>query len=267
MKASLTSTIFSKLHTWRVKGGGIEQDKDTNGWPVNGRKKALRTLRKGYTLMIGGDQHLATTAQHGVDEHGDSGWSICVPSIANYFPRSWKPIKAGKNREPGQGEEMGDHLDGWGNKVTMYAVANPGKNGTHEPKALHDRMPGYGIVRFDQTTRKIQMENWPRYATVGDGEPYPGWPITVSQQSNYGRTPTAWLPELESGMENPVGQVFGKASGELVYALRIQGNRCQPGVFSDGEYTVKVGDPDADHWETRTFKASSKKDIPPVTLF
>jgi hypothetical protein len=110
------------------------------------------------------------------------------------------------------------------------------------------------------------MENWPRYATLGNGEPYPGWPITVSQQSNYGRTPTAWLPELVIGMENPVVQVFEKKSGELVYALRICGNRFQPGVFSDGEYVLKVGDPDADRWETRVFKASNSKDVPAVEL-
>lgn len=267
MKASLTATIFAQLHTWRTKDGGIEQDKDTNGWPVKGRNQALRSLRKGYTLMIGGDQHLATTAHHGVDEHGDSGWSICVPSIANYFPRSWKPIVAGKNRAPGQPEDMGEHLDGWGNKVTMYAVANPGISSGHEPAALHDRMPGYGIVRFDQSTRKIGLENWPRYATKGNGLPYPGWPITVSQQSNYGRTPTAWLPELSSGAANPVVQVFEKESGALVYALRIKGTNFQPGVFAAGEYTVKVGDPDSDRWEVRTFEASANKKLPTVNLF
>lgn len=266
MKASLTATIFGQAHTWRTKDGGIEQDKDTNGWPVAGRNRALRSLRKGYSLMIGGDQHLATTVHHGVDEFRDSGWSICVPSIANYYPRSWIPIKEGMNRAPGQGMEMGDHFDAWGNKVSMFAVANPGKSGPHEPKILHDRMPGYGIVRFDQTTHKIQMENWPRYATVGKGEPYPGWPITISQQSNYGRTPAAWLPELVSGIENPVVQVYEQASGELVYALRISGNRFQPHVFAKGEYVVKVGEPDEDKWETRTIKASVTKDLPAVKV-
>jgi alkaline phosphatase D len=128
-------------------------------------------------------------------------------------------------------------------------------------------MPGYGIVRFDQTTRNIKMENWPRYATVDNGEPYPGWPITVSQQSNYGRKPTAWLPELESKMDNPVVKVFKKDSGELVYALRINGKTFQPYIFEEGEYTVKVGDPDADQWEVRTFKSSAKKDLAPVKLF
>jgi len=267
MKASLSATIFSQLHTWRNKDGSIEQDPDTNGWPIQGRNRALRALRKGYTLMIGGDQHLATTAQHGIDDWGDCGWSICVPSIANYFPRSWKPIVSGKNRAPSMDENMGEFLDGWGNKVTMHAVANPGgKPSGHQPAALHDRMPGYGIIRFNQETRKIEMSNWPRYATVGKGSPYPGWPITVTQKDNYGRKPTAWLPEIISGKQNPVVKVFNKESGELVYALRISGNRFQPGVFKQGEYTLKVGDPDTGVWDVHTIKASLKKDSAPVKV-
>lgn len=267
MKASLTATIFSQLHTWREKDGSIEKDPDTNGWPINGRNKALRGLRKGHTLMIGGDQHLATTAQHGIDEHGDSGWSICVPSIANYFPRSWKPLVPGKNRAPGMAEHLGEFEDGWGNKVTMHAVANPGESSGHEPAALHDRMPGYGIVRFNQTTRNIEMANWPRHSTLGKGEPYPGWPVTVSQRSNYGRTPTVWLPEIiVSGEANPVVQVFEKKSGELVYALRIAGKHFQPGVFAEGTYVVKVGDPDTNEWIIRDVEATKKKDIAPIQL-
>lgn len=260
MKSSLTATIFSQLHTWRNKDGSIEQDPDTNGWPVKGRNRALRALRKGFTLMIGGDQHLATTAQHGVDEHGDSGWSICVPSIANYFPRSWKPLVEGKNRAPGMAKNLGEFKDGWGNKVTMHAVANPGgKPSGQEPAFLHDRMPGYGIVRFNQTTRKIEMTNWPRYATVGNGSPYPGWPITIDQKDNYGRKPTAWLPEINSATANPVVKVFEKKTGKLVYALRIKGKTFQPGVFAEGTYTVKVGDPDTDKWTVSTVKASAEK--------
>ncbi|NWK55906.1 hypothetical protein HW115_09805 [Verrucomicrobiaceae bacterium N1E253] len=260
MKASLTATIFAQLHTWRNKDGSIEQDKDTNGWPVAGRNEALRSLRKGYTLMIGGDQHLATTAHHGVDEFGDSGWSICVPSIANYFPRSWKPIKAGMNRKPGQPEWAGDHHDSWGNKVSMYAVANPGKESGHKPELLHDRVPGYGIIRFNQKTRNIEMANWPRYATVGKGEPYEGWPVTVSQQSNYGRNPVAYLPEIFSEKTNPVVKVIEKKSGELVYALRINGNKFTPGVFAEGEYTVKVGEPDTKEWAVLSVKTGAKQE-------
>ncbi len=242
MKASLTATVFSQLHTWRTKGGGIEQDPDTNGWPIPGRNKALKALRKGFTLMIGGDQHLATTAQHGVDDWGDSGWSICVPSIANYFPRSWKPIKTGQNRTPGMTKDMGDFLDGWGNKVTLHAVANPGgEPSAHEPAGLHDRMPGYGIIRFNPSTRKIEMSNWPRYATTGNGNPYPGWPVTIDQTDNYGRKAVAHLPTIKvTGKQNPVIKVIDESTGEWIYALRINGSTFQPKVFKKGTYTVEV---------------------------
>jgi len=62
-------------------------------------------------------------------------------------------------------------------------------------------------------------------------------------------------------------KVYEKESGELVYALRIQGDRFQPHVFAEGEFVVKVGDPDKDLWETRTLRSSTKKDVPPVKLF
>jgi len=261
MKASLSATVFSQLHTWRNKDGSIEQDPDTNGWPVGGRNRALSVLRKGFTMMVGGDQHLGTAAQHGIDDWGDSGWSLCVPSIANYFPRSWKPIVEGKNRKPGMSKDMGDFLDGWGNKVTMYAVANPIEKPKGEASELNDKVPGYGIVKFNQKTRKIEMANWPLYATVGNGKPYAGWPITIDQTDNYGRKPTAWLPEIKSEIENPVVEIIEKKTGKLVYAIRIKGKTFTPGVFAEGLYTVKVGDPDTKKWTESTVQATSKKPV------
>lgn len=62
-------------------------------------------------------------------------------------------------------------------------------------------------------------------------------------------------------------QVYEKTADTLVYALRIRGDRFQPGVFSEGEYTVRVGDPDADRWESLTVKASTDKDLPRLELF
>jgi hypothetical protein len=43
-------------------------------------------------------------------------------------------------------------------------------------------------------------------------------------------------------MENPVVQVIYESTGEIVYTVRIQGNRFRPKVFKDGTYTVKIGD-------------------------
>ncbi len=198
-KTALSQTIFAAMHTgWASRGRGNpgtpSVDKDTNGWPVAGRNRALRELRKGYAFMLAGDQHLATTVHHGIDAHDDAGWSLCVPSIANFYPRHWTPSYKGKNHQEGMPNYTGQYLDGYGNKVTVWAAANPGADTGREPSILHDRMPGYGIARFDKKDRTITMEIWPRYANPKDpstGGQYLGWPKTIDMYDNYGRKAAA----------------------------------------------------------------------------
>ena len=87
---------------------------------------------------------------------------------------------------------------GLGNHVTVYAATNPTPQG-REPAALHDSMPGYGIVRFAKETGEITMECWPRYANPETDAPYPGWPRTIHWLDNDGREPAAFLPTLRLG--------------------------------------------------------------------
>ncbi len=254
MKASLSQTVFAGLATHH--GANLQYlvaDLDSNGWPQAGRNRALSELRKAFAFMVGGDQHLATVAHHGVDDWNDSGWSFTVPSVANFYPRAWLPPTPGRNRAPGAPEFTGEHLDGLGNKVTVFAATNPQPMG-HEPPALHDRMPGYGIVRFDKTDRTILIENWPRFADPAQAEApqYEGWPIRIDQLDNYARRAAAFLPRLEfSGIENPVVQVVNQATGEIVYTLRIQGRSFQPKVFdATARHTLIVGEPEIDRLKT-----------------
>jgi hypothetical protein len=89
------------------------------------------------------------------------------------------------------------------------------------------------------------MECWPRGVDVraNDAEQYEGWPVIIDQMDNYGREAIAYLPAIRvSGMENPVVQVIYVPSGEIVYTVRMKGNRFQPKVFKDGEYTIKIGE-------------------------
>ena len=45
----------------------------------------------------------------------------------------------------------------------------------------------------------------------------------------------AWLPELIiEGTERPVVQVIAEASGEILYTIRVRGNRFQPHVYFAG---------------------------------
>ena len=280
MKSVLSQTIFQTLNTAPQEnvqtGGGrplvkpgeypldkFVVDKDTNGWPQEGRNKALREMRKGFAVHIAGDQHLGSMIQYGIDEWNDAGYAICVPSIANFWPRRWYPPQPGGNRKPGSPKYTGEHKDFFGNLVTVHAVSNPVITGI-EPTNLHDRAPGYGIIKFKESDRTIEFANWPRHVdpAKSGAKPYDGWPVLVSQQANYGRKAKAWLPKVEvSGMVDPVVQVIDEASKEIIYTLRISGTEFSPKVFAKGKYTLNVGEQNSANWKTfKGVETTAKKD-------
>ena len=260
MKAVLSQTIFcGGAHIHGTRDNRILADLDSNGWPQTGRNRALAEMRKAFALHIAGDQHLGTIIHHGIDDWDDAGYSLCVPSIANLYLRWWAPLEPGKNRQPGMPEYTGQHTDGFGNKLTVWAVANPSPEENHDK--LTTRAAGFGVVRFNKPDRTITMECWPRNVDVADPQArqYPGWPKTIHQLDNYGRKAAAYLPTLKiDGMDNAVVQVIDEAQGEIVYTLRIQGREFRPKVFHDGTYTIRVGDQDK---RTREIKGVTA--IPP----
>ena len=243
MKAVLSQTAFTGgAHLHGNINNRLLVDLDSNGWPQTGRNNALEEIRKAFALMICGDQHLGTIIHHGINDWNDSGYSLCVPSIANLYLRWWVPLEPGKNREPGMPEYLGEFLDGLGNKLTMLAVANPDPEENKDK--LTTRAAGFGVVKFDKNTRAITMECWPRNVDISDSntKQYPGWPRTIQQTDNYSRKAVAYLPTIEvEGMTNPVVQVIDESNGEIVYTLRINGTSWQPKVFKIEEYTVKIG--------------------------
>ncbi|NUQ60924.1 MAG: metallophosphoesterase [Pirellulales bacterium] len=260
MKVALSQTIFcGGAHLHGKRDNRVYADLDSNGWPQTGRKRALAELRKAFTFHIAGDQHLGTVFHHGIDDWNDAGWSFCVPSIANLYLRWWAPLEPGKNRRPGAPEYTGEHLDGFGNKVTLWAVANPDPEENHDK--LTTRAAGFGIVRFHKPRRSITVECWPRNVDVtGPKEKqYPGWPLSIDQQDNYGRWAVAYLPTLKvRGMQDPVVQVIDERDGQTVYTLRIKGTQFRPKVFALGAYTLKIGDQ-----QQRTRELNKVQALPP----
>ncbi|MFN6203769.1 MAG: alkaline phosphatase D family protein [Acidobacteriota bacterium] len=257
MKACLSQTIFCNLQisSRPPTTGELDKDLDSNGWPQSGRKAALRELRRGFMLHVAGDQHLASALQHGIDEYGDAGWSQCSPAIANVYIRFWNPTYP-----PLEGERLdqpftGNYEDGFHNRLTIHAVANPVENPQPgqfpEPVELHRKSPGYNIIRFNKAARTMRLECWPRFADPQTGRQYQGWPITINQTDNYGRRAVAWLPTLKiTGMSDAVVQVVEEATGEMIYALRIRGREFQPKVFAPGRYTIHLGEPGTARWRT-----------------
>lgn len=247
MKIALSQTIFcGGAHIHGSANGRLHADMDSNGWPQTGRNHALATLRKAFAFHLAGDQHLATIFHHGIDEYRDAVWSFCVPSIANLYLRWWEPLEPGKNRERGAPEYTGDQLDGFANKVTNYAAANPEK--TPAGNVLNTRAAGYGIVRLNTKTRQITMECWPRNVDITDpsAQQYPGWPRTISQYDNY--NPPSWgkLGELTFDIEDPVVQLVDAATGEVLYTVRADGKTFTPGAPRGETFIVKAGKNAAD---------------------
>jgi len=252
MKCVLSQTLFAgAAHLHGNRNYRVYADLDCNGWPQRGRNKALSEIRKAFAFMICGDQHLGTFIHHGIDDWNDAGYSLCVPSIANLYLRWWAPLGAGKNRQPGMPEHLGEFLDGLGNKITMLAAANPSPEENSDK--LTTRAAGFGVVKFNKKTRQITVECWPRNVDIADpgAQQYPGWPATIGQKDNYARKAMAYLPTIEvSGMTDPVVQVIDESDNEIVYTLRITGSSYRPKVFKQGKYTVKVGEPGTDRIKT-----------------
>jgi len=263
MKAVLSQTVWSMASTYHSSSKTFYYaDFDADGWPQTGRNKAVDAMRRCFAIHLCGDQHLATIVQYGIDDWRDSGWSFCVPSIANLWPRWWLPKQEERNREPGAQDNTGDYLDGFGNKLTVYAHTNPYVTG-RQPAELHDRMPGFGLAYFDKSKREITLQCWPRMVDPTDpanrDKQYPGWPRTIHQYDNYGRKAVAWLPALNvQGPADPVLQIVDEADGQIVYTVRIQGKRFEPKVFHEGRYTIRVGE-GPDRVELKGVEAAAEK--------
>ena len=249
MKTVLSQTIFANAaHRHGKYEYALIADMDSNGWPQSGRDRAVKTIRRFFGFHLAGDQHLATVVHHGVNDFRDAGYSFCVPSIVNYYNRWWEPERKpdGQPIDHTAQKGLGDYFDGFHNKITMYAYANP--DSTLKNKyggEWGERAAGYGLVRFNTENRSITMECWPRGVdvTTDDAEQYNGWPVTIDQMDNYGRKAMAWLPEFQvSGISDPVIQVIYEPTNEMVYTVRMRGNQFQPKVFKDGLYTVKIGE-------------------------
>jgi hypothetical protein len=265
MKVALSQTIFANVSTYpdsfstdegtpqlKPEPAGVipenysvAKDMDSNAWPQTGRNKALAELRKGFAFMYAGDQHLGSLVHHGIDDWDDAGWSFCVPSIANLWPRRWFPHQKGYNHQKGLPDYTGSYLDGFGNHMTVWAVSNPCISNV-EPADLYDRAPGYGIIKLNKIKQTITVECWPRYADpeAENAKQYPGWPFTIQMEDNYGKKAAAYLPTLKfEGIQNPVVQVIQSSNKEIVYTIRAKESNYKPKVFKKTSYDLKIGEP------------------------
>ena len=240
MKAVLSQTPFAGAVT---NHGSIKNrlhaDMDCNGWPQTGRNKALVEIRKALAPHLCGDQHLGVTFQNGIEAWNDGPWCHSSPAIVNtIYSRYWLPLNdvAGKNRNPDDILPFtGEYFDGFENKITMRAYANPDKSNA--------KGSGYAMVYFNKLDRSITFENWAANADISKGDkPFKGWPVKINQWDNDGRKVVGELGEITvEGVENPVVQVVAEATGEIFYTYRVKGNSFVPRVYAEGKYTINIG--------------------------
>lgn len=194
MKAVLSQTGFcGGAHLHGSTNNRLHADLDSNGWPQAGRKRALELIRKAGAVHIGGDQHLTTLIRHGIDEFRDGPWAFIPPAICNtYYGRWWWPEdeKSGANPDPASPLPWtGDYHDGFYNKITMIAYANPkprsksakGKKQAAQENPKDGWADGWGLIHFNKGSGEVTFECWPRFADVTQpgAKQFPGWPVTV----------------------------------------------------------------------------------------
>jgi hypothetical protein len=250
MKVALSQTAFcGAVHMHGSGKNRLLADLDCNGWPQDGRNRALKYLRAARATHLCGDQHLAVVVKHGIETHRDGPMAFTGPALVNtIYGRWWMP----KDEKAGGGEPIksslpwvGDYEDGLGNKITMMAYANPDKLNMkliREDSSRENRGDGYGLVRFNKSTGKIVLECWPRFADLsrGDKAQFLGWPLDFNVKENDGRKPHDHLKEVTLPVENAVVELT-TANGDLVYCYRVKGKSFKAPVFAAGKYTLKAG--------------------------
>ncbi len=267
MKVMLSQTLFANVATIpedHFDGSGIPglpipppgeivtgykkaMDHDSNGWPQTGRNKVVDVMRRARAFHVAGDQHLGSTVRYGKDAFRDAGYGFVVPSIANIWPRRWFPPEVSPTRDPEASWYTGDHLDGFGNHMTVVAVANP-VNSDVEPTALYDRTPGYGIIRMNRTTRQVVLEAWPRWVdpAAEGAEPYSDWPITFHQDDGDGRRAVDHLANVTfDSSDAPVVEVTDLSTGEHIYSIRPGAGMYRVPIYETGrDYRLRLTWPD-----------------------
>ena len=194
IKVLLSQTVFAGVATHHgSRGGYLKGDLDSGAWPQTARDNAIKILTPAMPLHINGDQHLTTLSQYGVEKQRDGFWSFCTPAIAAGYPRWWLPDEVEmphKNRPKHNLANTGEYIDGFGNRVYVYAVGNPDVGSKKNRYELaHQKGSGFGFVTIDPKEKTFKVEAFRFLVDATDGKPenqFPGWPVTIQQRENGG---------------------------------------------------------------------------------
>ncbi len=185
-KICLTASIWGSPQTDTKLNPLV--DYDANGYPPDGRTRAVRLLRDANAIAIAGDQHLGMVARQGIDDFEDGPMFFAGPAGAAFWQR-WFEGRNTLENQYNKNKDSGNFIDCFGNKMRVLAVANPKM--THaEFKSSKDswgyflgdhdlKSEGYGIVKVDHGKKAYHLECWPWTAAPKKDKQFYGWPISV----------------------------------------------------------------------------------------
>ncbi|WP_394495111.1 alkaline phosphatase D family protein [Shewanella sp. ENK2] len=162
-------------------------DYDSNGYPPDGRTRAVKLIKDAGAVVICGDQHLPMMAKQGLDTFDDGPLFFAGPAAAAFWQRWFEGL--GKLDNPFNNDpNTGNFTDIFGNKMRVLAVANPKvtyddfKQQTKNSWSnfLADRSlksEGYGIVKVDHKAHQFEFECWEWNTDPNKGKQFPGWPF------------------------------------------------------------------------------------------
>lgn len=184
-KVCITQTVFGCLLTNTNRSPEINYD--CNGFSQADRNRAIALLRNAGTLVVSGDQHLASLVRHGINNFTDGVVQFSGPAGGALWQRWFQPT--GLLDNGGSTPYTGDFVDGFGNKMRVLAVANPKitqkyhvDNSSSKSRNVGDRKlksEGYGIIRVNANEYVIECWPWNVDPTSKNAKQFPGWPYRL----------------------------------------------------------------------------------------
>lgn len=182
-KICITASIWGTPQT----AGNLKPllDYDANGYPADGRNRAVKLVANANALVLAGDQHLGMIAHQGVDDYEDGAVFFASPAASSFWQR-WFEGEGRLDNQRDSDPNTGNFVDCFGNKMRVLAVANPNmpwsefsEGQTGWQVSTSDRSipsEGYGIIRVNQPERTALLECWSRDVDPAKGEQFAGWP-------------------------------------------------------------------------------------------
>lgn len=182
-KICITASMWGSPQT--DENGKALIDYDANGYPADGRTRAVKLVSDANALVIAGDQHLGLLAYQGINTFDDGSLFFAGPASAAFWQRWFEPHAPLPNQRNND-KNTGDFTDTFGNKMRVLAAANPkvthklfAKQNTTWGKFLADRnlkSEGYGIIKINHAKKYYQLECWEWNTDPSTEKQFTGWP-------------------------------------------------------------------------------------------